>query len=206
VYFPLLPLESIPGLCTPYKKPSTKVFLCCRTRLHRMLCHKEDGLSWRGLITSLGEGKARSFNKSAFLCLPDSISIGSAVFAQLTAECRYIYNRPPLFVRCHVSYAWQRSMYLLKIAFSRINLANLTHQDKILQVYVGRIQISHVKMWTPWAKGARNGGEKVHVLDHWCHQLWRTGASLRAPLCRCLSKHLFTVLFRVIYIQQVIFM
>jgi len=32
--------------------------------------------------------------------------------------------------------------------------------DKILQAYVGRTQISRVKILVPWAKGAQNGGEK----------------------------------------------
>jgi len=35
--------------------------------------------------------------------------------------------------------------------------------DKILQAYVGRTQISRVKMLAPWAKGVQNGGQKVHV-------------------------------------------
>jgi len=57
-------------------------------------------------------------------------------------------------------YAWQRNMYLLKIDFSRITPAILTDPDKILRAYVGRTQISGVKILTPWAKGAQNGGEK----------------------------------------------
>jgi len=32
--------------------------------------------------------------------------------------------------------------------------------DKILQTFVGRIQISCVKILETWAKGAQNGGEK----------------------------------------------
>jgi len=35
--------------------------------------------------------------------------------------------------------------------------------DKILQAYVGRTQISRVNILAPCAKGAQNGGEKVHV-------------------------------------------
>jgi len=35
--------------------------------------------------------------------------------------------------------------------------------DKILQAYVGRTQISRVKIWATWAKEAQDGGEKVGV-------------------------------------------
>jgi len=33
----------------------------------------------------------------------------------------------------------------------------------IVQPYVGRTQISRVKILAPWAKGAQNGGEKSDV-------------------------------------------
>jgi len=33
-------------------------------------------------------------------------------------------------------------------------------KNEILQVYVGRTQISRVKILAPWAKGAHNGSEK----------------------------------------------
>jgi len=36
--------------------------------------------------------------------------------------------------------------------------------DKILQTYVGRTQISRVKMLALWAKGVQNGGQKMGVL------------------------------------------
>jgi len=36
-------------------------------------------------------------------------------------------------------------------------------EKKILQAYTGRNQISLVKILAPWAKGAQNGDEKVHV-------------------------------------------
>jgi len=48
-----------------------------------------------------------------------------------------------VIVRCH--YAWQRNMYLLKIAFSQISPANLMDLDTILQAYIGRTQISRLK-------------------------------------------------------------
>jgi len=51
-----------PGLYTPYKKLTLKVFLRRRTRFHCMPCHNDYGLSGRGLMTSLGQGKGRSFN------------------------------------------------------------------------------------------------------------------------------------------------
>jgi len=35
--------------------------------------------------------------------------------------------------------------------------------DKILQAYVGQTQISRVKISVAWAKGTKNGGEKVGV-------------------------------------------
>jgi len=44
----------------PYKKPPQN-FLRRRTRLHAMP-YDDDGLSGRDLMTSLGEGKDRSFN------------------------------------------------------------------------------------------------------------------------------------------------
>jgi len=55
-------------------------------------------------------------------------------------------------------------MYLIKIGFSQITPATLTDLDKILQAYVGRSQISCLKILAPWAKGVQNGGEKVGVL------------------------------------------
>jgi len=33
-------------------------------------------------------------------------------------------------------------------------------KNEILQAYVGRTQISRVKILAPWAKGAHNGSEK----------------------------------------------
>jgi len=54
-------------------------------------------------------------------------------------------------------------MSLLKIGFSRITLQTLTDSDKILQAYVGRTQISRVKILVPWVKGVQNGGENVGV-------------------------------------------
>jgi len=40
-------------------------------------------------------------------------------------------------------------MYLLKIGFSQ----TVMNADKILQAYVGRTQISRIKILAPWAKG-----------------------------------------------------
>jgi len=48
-------------------------------------------------------------------------------------------------------------MYLLKIGFS-LFWQTLTDPDKILQAYVGRTQISCVKLLEPWTKEAQNGG------------------------------------------------
>ena len=51
-------------------------------------------------------------------------------------------------------------MYLLKIGRRQ----TLTDPDKILQAYVGRTQISCVKILVPLAKGAQNGGRKCVFL------------------------------------------
>jgi len=40
------------------------------------------------------------------------------------------------------------------------NPANLNGSGYSLQAYVGRTQISRVKILAPWAKWAQNGGEK----------------------------------------------
>jgi len=55
-------------------------------------------------------------------------------------------------------------MHLIKIGFSQITPTTLTDLDKILQLYVGRSQISCLKILAPWAKGVQNGGEKVGAL------------------------------------------
>jgi len=48
-------------------------------------------------------------------------------------------------------------------AFREYLRQTLTDPDKILQVYLGRTQISGVKTLTSWAKGVQNGGEKMGV-------------------------------------------
>ena len=59
-------LESIQthsrGLYTPYKKATPNYYDVDWTRVDAMP-HNADGLSGRGLMTALGEGKDRSFNK-----------------------------------------------------------------------------------------------------------------------------------------------
>jgi len=51
-------------------------------------------------------------------------------------------------------------MYLLKIGFSRPTPQTLTNPDKMLQAYVGRTQISCVKILASWAKEAQNDGKR----------------------------------------------
>jgi len=56
---------------------------------------------------------------------------------------------------------WSKyNVYLLKVDFFVNNPANLNGSGINLQAYVGRTQISRVKILAPWAKAAQNGGEK----------------------------------------------
>jgi len=74
-----------------------------------------------------------------------------------------------------------------KSAFHELLRQTATDPDKILQVYVGRTQISCVKILAPWAKGAQNGGEKggsffcngynelaFFVAGHMVMKFWKT--------------------------------
>jgi len=68
-----------------------------------------------------------------------------------------------LCTRCH-AYVRQCNNYV--IAQNRLSAKlrqTLTDPDKILQAYVGRTKISHVKLLVPWAKWAKMAAKKVGV-------------------------------------------